>query len=226
MSSIVAHLYLFFSQHRSMVFVATLASIIVSVITFAHLNLNENIESMLPDNKTNTAFNFKLLQQAPFSRKVVINLKKGANGSENELMEAADRLAQAMTPPFFTHVVSGTGESLNLEFLLWMINAYPSLFAEADINKIQEKLAAATVSQKLKELYAKLLSPEGLGMKRLFQVDPLDFRLNTLEKLRFLNIIPRMRIEKGHFISPDGKNLTYPVVPYQPCPKHNRIGRR
>lgn len=207
MFSIVAHLYLFFSQHRSMVFVATLASIIVSVITFVHLNLNENIESMLPDNKTNTAFNFKLLQQAPFSRKVVINLKKGANGSENELMEAADRLAQAMTPPFFTHVVSGTGESLNLEFLLWMINAYPSLFAEADINKIQEKLAAVTVSQKLKELYAKLLSPEGLGMKRLFQVDPLDFRLNTLEKLRFLNIIPRMRIEKGHFISPDGKNV-------------------
>ena len=207
MSSIVAHLYLFFSQHRLMVFAATVASIIISIIAFAHLNLSENIDSMLPDNKTDTALDFKLLQQAPFSRKVVINLKKGANGNENELMEAGDRLAQAMTPPFFTHVVSGTGESLNLEFILWMIKAYPSLFADADTDKLQQKLAAVSIKRNLKELYAKLQSLEGSVMKSLFQVDPLEFRLNALEKLKFLNIIPRMRIENDHFISPDGKNL-------------------
>ena len=101
MSSIVAHLYLFFSQHRLMVFAATVASIIISIIAFAHLNLSENIDSMLPDNKTDTALDFKLLQQAPFSRKVVINLKKGANGNENELMEAGDRLAQGDDSSFF-----------------------------------------------------------------------------------------------------------------------------
>jgi len=206
MSSIVADLYLFFSHRKPMVFVATLAVIAISAIAFVNLNLNENIESMLPDRKTDTALNFRLLQQAPFSRKVIINLNKPANIHGNELVEITDRLAAAMTPPFFTRVVTGPGESLSLEFFSWLVNVYPSLIAGEDIKSLEQKLTAEKVRKALNGLYAKLLSPEGSAMKKLFQVDPLGFRLNVLEKLRFLNIIPKMRLENDHFISPDGKN--------------------
>ena len=206
MSSIVADLYLFFSHRRPMVFVATLAVIVISAIAFVNLNLNENIESMLPDRKTDTALNFKLLQQAPFSRKVIINLNKQANIPGNEFVEITDRLAEAMTPPFFTRVVTGPGESLSLEFFSWLVNVYPSLIAGEDIQSLEQKLTVEKVREALNELYAKLLSPEGSAMKNLFRVDPLGFRLSVLEKLRFLNIIPKMRLENGHFISPDGRN--------------------
>jgi predicted exporter len=224
MSSLLADLYLFFSQRRLVVFFATLVAIVVSVIAFANLNLSENIESMLPDNKSDAALNFRLLQQTPFSRKVVINLKEESHGTENDLIEVVDRLAAAMTRPFFTHVVSGTKASLNLDFLLWLINAYPNLFTETDIDEFQNKLTPVNVRQKLKELYATLLSPEGSVMKGLFQVDPLDFRLDALKKLRFLNIIPRMRIENGHFISADGNNaLILAETPFEITDaKHSR----
>ena len=206
MSSIVADLYLFFSHRRPMVFVATTAVIILCALAFINLNLNENIESMLPDRKTDTALNFKLLQQAPFTRKIVINLSKETRVNDKELVEVADLLAEAMTPPFFTRVVTGPGESLDMEFFLWLIHVYPSLITDEDIKKLQEKLKLEKVRQELNELYAKLLNPEGSAIKKVFQVDPIGFRLHALEKLRFLNIIPRMRLENGHFISPDGKN--------------------
>ena len=216
MSSIVADLYLFFSHRRPMVFVATLAVIVISAIAFVNLNLNENIESMLPDRKTDTTLNFRLLQQAPFSRKVIINLNKQSNIHGNELVEITDRLAEAMTPPFFTRVVTGPGESLNLDFFSWLVHVYPSLITDEDINRLEQKLTAEEVRQKLNEMYAKLLDPEGSAMKNLFQVDPLGFRLKVLEKLRFLNIIPRMRLENGHFISRDGKNaLIIAETPYE-----------
>ena len=206
MSSIVADLYLFFSHHRPMVFVATLVVIVICALTFVNLDLNENIESMLPDRKTATALNFSLLQQAPFSRKVIINLNKQADTHGTELVKITDRLAATMTPPFFTRVVTGPGESLSLDFFSWFANVYPSLITGEDIKSIEQKLTAEKVRKALNELYAKLLSPEGSAMKNLFQVDPLGFRLNLMEKLRFLNIIPKMRLENGHFISPDGKN--------------------
>ena len=206
MSSIVADLYLFFSHRKPMVFAATLAVIAISAIAFVNLNLNENVESMLPDRKTGAALNFRLLQQAPFSRKIIINLNKQADIHGNELVEITDRLAAAMTPPFFTRVVTGPGESLSLEFFSWLVKVYPNLITSEDIKNIEQKLSTEQVRKALDGLYAKLLSPEGSAMKNLFQVDPLGFRLNALEKLRFLNIIPKMRLENGHFISPDGKN--------------------
>ena len=167
-SSIVADLYLFFSHRRSMVFVATLAVIVISAIAFVNLNLNENIESMLPDRKTDTALNFRLLQQAPFSRKVIINLNKQANIHNKELVEITDRLAAAMNPPFFTRVVTGPGESLSLEFFSWIVNAYPSLITGEDIKSLEQKLTVEKVHEALNELYAKLLSPEASAMKTLF----------------------------------------------------------
>jgi predicted exporter len=206
MSSIVADLYLFFSHRKPMLFVATLAIIAISAIAFVNLNLNENIEAMLPDRKTDTALNFRLLQQAPFSRKVIVNLNKQADIHGNELVEITDRLAAAMTPPFFTRVVTGPGESLSLDFFAWFANVYPSLITGEDIKNIEQKLTADQIRKALDDLYVKLLSPEGSAMKNLFQIDPLGFRLKVLEKMRFLNIIPKMRLENGHFISPDGKN--------------------
>ena len=206
MSSIIADLYLFFSHHKPMVLAATLSVIAISAIAFVNLNLNENIESMLPDRETDTALNFRLLQQAPFSRKVIINLNKKISMHGNKLVEITDRLAAAMTPPFFTRVVTGPGESLSLDFFAWFANVYPSLIADEDIKSIEQRLTAEKVRKALNEMYAKLLSPEGSAMKNLYRMDPLGFRLNVMEKLRFLNIIPKMRLENGHFISPDGKN--------------------
>lgn len=161
---------------------------------------------MLPDDTSEAALNFKLLQQAPFTRKVIINLNADTKISSTQLVAAADRLTAAMTSPYFMHVVAGPGENLGWNLFSWMIDVQPNLVSDQDINKIRQSLTATRVRQQLREAYSRLLSPEGSVLKHLFQEDPLAFRFIGLAKLRFLNMIPSMRLENGHFISADGQN--------------------
>ena len=198
--------YVYFSPRKPIIFAATLASVMVSIVAFSHLNLHEDIRSMLPDDKSDVAMNFKLLQQAPFTRKVIINLHGGADTSSSDLIEAVDRLADTMTPPFFSRVVTGSGESINWDFFSWLVKAEPNLITDQDLVKIDRMLTAENTRRSLKEVYAKLLTAEGSALKSLFRIDPLDLRFIGFEKLRFLNIIPKMQLRDGHFISADGHN--------------------
>ena len=198
--------YVYFSPRKPIIYAATLATIIVSIVAFFHLNLHEDIRSMLPDDKSDAALNFKLLQQAPFSRKVIINLYGGADTSGRDLIQAVDRLADAMTPPFFSRVVTGPGESINWDFFSWLVNAEPNLIIDQDLVKIDQMLTAENTRRSLSELYAKLLTAEGSALKSLFRIDPLNLRTIGFEKLRFLNIIPQMQLRDGHFISANGYN--------------------
>ena len=205
-NDLFGHVFLFFSRRRLILLVTTAAVIVISTLAFFQINVHEDIRSMLPDDTSEAALSFKLLQQAPFTRKVIINLNANTDISSTQLIEAADRLTAAMTSPYFMHVVAGPGERLGWNLFSWLIDAQPNLVTDQDINKIRQSLKAKHVRQHLSEVYARLLSPEGSVLKRLYQVDPLALRFIGLEKLRFLNMIPSMRLEKGHFISSDGKN--------------------
>ena len=120
-----AQLFLFFSRRRLILLATTAAIIVISALAFWRLNVHGDIRSMLPDDTSEAALNFKLLQQAPFTRKVIVNLKAGPNISSTQLIRAADRLTAAMTAPYFRHVVAGPGENLGWNLLSWLIDVQP-----------------------------------------------------------------------------------------------------
>jgi predicted exporter len=205
-TKLFADLYLFFSRRRRILYAITLVAIMVSILVFWRLDMHEDIRSMLPDDRSNAALVFELLQQTPFARKVIVTLDGGADIPEGNLIAAADQLAEAMTPPYFTRVFIGPGESVGWELFSWLIKTESNLITERDIRKIEQYLTTEHIQRCLKEFYARLLTPEGSAMKGLFQVDPLALRFIGMEKLRFLNMIPRMQLKNGHFISSDGRS--------------------
>lgn len=202
-----ADIYRYLSQYRRILYAATLTVIVTSIIVFVNLSFHEDVASMLPDDKSEAALSFNLIQQAPFSKKVLVNLTGPEHISTNQLIEAADRLSAAMTTPFFTRVVTRTGELLGPEFFSWFINAQPNLVTDQDVARIHGSLTTDTVRKKLKDFYSLLLTFGGSAMKVLFRMDPLSIRFISLEKLQYLRIIPRMHFENGHFISSDGRNV-------------------
>jgi predicted exporter len=204
--NLFANLYLFFSRRRRILYAITLVAIAVSLLAFGRLDMHEDIRSMLPDDRSNAASVFELLQQTPFARKVIVSLDGSADMPDGNLIAAADQLAEAMTPPYFTRVFTGPGESVGWELFSWLIKAESNLITGRDIKKIEQNLTTEHIQRCLKELYARLLTPEGSAMKGLFQVDPLALRFIGMEKLRFLNMIPRMQLKNGHFISSDGRS--------------------
>ena len=201
-----AKIYNYFSARRRILYSATMLAIVTCILVFADIDLHEDIRSMLPDDRSEAALDFRLLQQAPFTRKVIINLSRGGDSGSSELLEAVDRLADAMRPPFFANVVTGPSGPDIWELFFWLMEKQPNLATAQDRKNILQELTAAGVQGKLEEMYARLHSPEGSALKGLFRADPLALRRIGLEKIQFMNIIPGMRLEDNHFISIDGKN--------------------
>ena len=168
--------------------------------------MNEDIAPLLPDDRSEAAKDFALLQKTPFANKVLINLRGSAGTSKKELTETADRMSLAMTLPYFTRAVSGPSLPSPEGFQTWFTNVLPQTFTSDDTIKLQKALTAEEVRPRLQSVYTQLTGPEGWFMKPLLQSDPLDLKSTVLAKLSHMNVIPGMALYNNHFISPDGKN--------------------
>lgn len=168
--------------------------------------MEENISSLLPDGDSQVAQEFQLLQLAPFSRKLVINVSATEGTETTQLLAATDLLRDALPSELFVNVISGPGEQLGAA-LLDRFGAYLPLLAEAeDYQKIDKKLTAQAIDQTLQNSLAQLQQPQGIALKRKIRRDPLDLESLALQRLRYINPVPDVRLEQGHFLSRDGLN--------------------
>lgn len=202
-----AALYRFFAPRRLLLFAVTAALVAAAAVACRGVRLQENIAAMLPDDQSAAAVDFQLLQQAPFARKVVINLRADSGVDPATLAGAGDRFAAALPGAGIERVVSGPAELGDGRLLFWLADALPALATPADLQRLAAELTPAEVAGRLRQGYERLLSPEGWGMQPLLRADPLELRRLALEKLRHVNLIPGARIEQNHFVSADGRNL-------------------
>ncbi|HAD04624.1 MAG TPA: transporter [Desulfuromonas sp.] len=198
-----SRIYRFFAPRRRLLYGLTLTLLLGGAIALTSVHLTEDIGAMLPDDGSQAATDFHLLQQAPFVSRIVIQLQ-GEAGSD--LSAAADQLAAQLTPPLFSRVLSGPGSQAGQALLPVLEGAQPALFTSADAASLA-KLDAAAVRQRLESGYARLLTPEGLAFKDLLRSDPLDLRQFGLAKLRQVSLVPNARLRDGHFASADGSSL-------------------
>jgi len=204
---IFRHLYNLFLRRRLALFLVAAALIIISVASLKYIRLSEDIKSMLPDNRKDFSIDYELLQHAPFTRKIIINLKIASGGDVGELIRVADHLADAMTPPFFTRVIAGPAVSQDMDIYNWLIKNLPNLATDKDLEGIKADLTTENIRNQLSDDYNSLFSHEGWYLKNYIKSDPLNLKAVGIKKLSSLNIIPNARLQDNHFISADGKNV-------------------
>ena len=204
-ADLVTRSYLKLQHYRWQLGLLSAILILVSALAATTIRMQEDISAMLPDRGSSVTRDFELLQSAPFARRAVINLSS-AKGDQQSLVSAADQLANALDPQLFGKVASGPDTAMQTRLLPWLIQALPALVTEDELAKLADRLEQGGVEQRLEENYAKLLAPEGWALKKLIRSDPLGLHTLGLEKLRYLNLIPGMRVIEGHFISNDGHN--------------------
>jgi predicted exporter len=198
--------YDFLSSHRILLFSATALIVIFSALAFTRIEINEDISAILPEEPPEVVEDFRLLQQAPLSRKIVINLKRDETTDTNDLLKATDRLARAMIPPYFENVISGPPKVSMNDLISFLLKSLPSLATERDLERIHSALEKEKIRAKLTAIRISLASPGAWQIKEWAQNDPLDLRFMAFKKLRHLNTVPKVRLEGNHFISEDGLN--------------------
>jgi predicted RND superfamily exporter protein len=205
-SALLSSLYDFLSYRRGVVYAATLGIMGLCVLVSKDVNVQEDIRSMLPDSPSELRIDFELMRRAPFARKVIINLKRRSDSDPGALNEAVESLRKEMSPPYFSHVVSSPGGLAESSFFVLLFDALPNLSSEQDIADIAAGVTPQEIEGRMKQAYMRILSPEGWGLKGLAEIDPLGLRQMILGKLRFLRLIPRMRLGQRTFLSEDGMN--------------------
>ena len=198
--------YRYFENRRRWLILALLLLLFLCGWQLSRLQVEENISALLPDGNSVVANDFQLLQQAPFARKLVVNLKASSDISTDQLLDATDVLRDALPPELFKNAISGPGEELGLA-LLNKLGVYLPILAETeDLQRIDERLASNQIDQRLQIALSQLLQPQGVALKEKIRRDPLGLESIALEKLRHLNPVPEVRLERGHFLSRDGRN--------------------
>jgi predicted exporter len=203
--TLIERLYRYLSGRRRALYAATLLVVALGCFATSRARIQEDIVAMLPDDDSRVAGDFNLLQLAPFTRKIMITVKVGSSGDPAELIPAADRLARALTASGVGKVITGPAD-MSGAFFAWLGQALPSLATTEDLSRLAALSSGTEVGNRLRESYEKLLSPEGMALKGSIQADPLSFSALALEKMRFVNMIPNMRLINNHFVSADGKN--------------------
>ena len=209
-----SRLYTALAARRRLVLLATAAMFAVFVLLFFKIRIGENILAMIPDTPGGPAYDFELMQQAPFIRKVLIDLQDNEARGPDFLLQAGQTLAAALDPDLFPRVVSGPADAMTgagnargpLDFLGFFVRNLPNLLDEADLEDIGRRIEPAAAREALARARSQLSGAEGLVLKPLILSDPLDFRSLALRKLQHLNLIPRIRLHNGRFLSQDGKN--------------------
>ncbi len=199
--------YRFFSSRHPLLAGLVALFWAASLLALAGMTVDEDIRSMLPDEPPEVVRHFRLLQQSPLSNKLLVEVSAGEGVSTPSLIEAADRLAHAMGPPWFSRVMNGPPVTRGEGLQAFLMDALPSLFTEEDRERVTRFLAPDSVKARLEQVFQDLHSPAGWGGREFVRQDPLGLRILTLEKLRHVSPIPEMNVVDGRFVSRDGRHV-------------------
>lgn len=201
----VATIHASLARRRRLLFVGCLLLFAGCVLLLLQMRVGENAEAMLPDSGV-VARDFKLLQQAPFARRLAITLNDTANLGPDALTEVAKELAarlRQLGAPLVTQAFAGPPGEGGPELVESMLLRLPALATEQDRQQVLERLHPKAIKTALQKAQLALQTPQSFAMERFVRLDPLDFRQLALAKLGAVNLLPRMRLHQGAFLSQD-----------------------
>ena len=180
--------------------------IVAGTLFMTRVPLQEDVTIMLPDSDSAFLRSYHLLDAAPFTRNVVIDLEAPDAEQLALLTETAQRLAERLSPPYISGVVGGMSAEAGAHLLDWLYAHSPQLFTEADAAALAAKVTPEQVAASLQDNLQALTGPEGVWVRRWLARDPLGFRNQVFRKLGAVAMLPDVRIEGGFLVDPSGRH--------------------
>jgi predicted exporter len=202
----VTYCYRKFQYRRGWLLLLLLLLLIAAGWNISQLKIEESISAMLPDGKSQVAGDFQLLQQAPFARQLVIHLTAEPGIDSDQLLAATDRLRRKLPVDLFINPLSGPGDVAIGPLFNQLGRELPVLANSTDWKTISAALTPEQIDHSLATDRVQLLQPQGVILKERIRRDPLNLEQIALQKLKYLNPIPDVRLKNGHFLSRDGRS--------------------
>lgn len=211
----VYHLFNRFKVFFSILFllITGLAAYFATQLTFS-----EDITKVLPRSEKISKLNF-VYENAKFMDKVVFNirLKDSLDTDPNHLVDFAERLSDSLEANFIPAAVRSIDKAPDENEMMAIYDAVydnlPLFFDEEDYEKIAGKLQPDSINKTLEANYKTLVSPMGMGTKRMIAKDPLHLTPIALNKFRTFQVSDNLKLYRNQFLSIDEKNLLLLITP-------------
>lgn len=168
--------------------------------------MQENIEVMLPDSDPVFVASYQLLETAPFTRSILIDLEAEEAGQVSLLTQTAERLSERLDGPLISRVIGALPMESGAGLLDWLHAHLPQLCTEEDIEALTSQVKPAQVAETLQDNLRALIGPEGVWLRRWLGKDPLGFHNLAFRKLGAVAMLPEARIEGGFLVDPSGRH--------------------
>ena len=180
---------------------------VIGGVYIARMPTQEDIAIMLPDNDREFAADYRLLEAAPFTRNILIDLEAQDSNQVSVLTETADRLCKNLGPPMVSKIIGGLSIDSGSILLDWLYAHLPQLFTEEDAAVLAGKIESKQVAETLQKNLDTLVSPEGVWLRKWLGKDPLAFRNQAFRKLGAASMLSSARIEDGFLMDPNGRHI-------------------
>ena len=200
-----------------MVYLIIFGVVSLGIWSFFHLNVSENIDAILPGNKSYKKIE-PLLNKG--KKAVIFSMKiNPENNSPYQIEKKADSLVANLNSTSGS-LVSDFQFKSDMDpdsFGIFFYNHLYLFLDDTDYLEMEKEISNQSINEAMTQNRASLLSPEGIALKDWMIRDPLHFMRFGYNKLKKDVMADAFLANEGLFISEDGTKLfIYAKLRYNP----------
>ncbi|MBS0026791.1 1-acyl-sn-glycerol-3-phosphate acyltransferase [Chitinophaga sp. 22321] len=221
MGSFFVAIYNFFEKHKSWLWISTIASFLLVGYFAAQIKLEEDITKILPQDKKLDKLQ-QVFQDSRFADKLIVTISQKDTAKEaqpDSLTAYAAELAataSAQLSPYIRQIQSQAEDSMVMGLMQVIQQHLPIFLEEKDYVKVDSLLQTAQLEKTLQYDYNTLISPAGLVLKKMIQVDPVGISWIGVKKLQHLQYDDQFELYDNYVITKDHKHVMIFITPANP----------
>ena len=214
-------LYDFFEKHRA-IFWGVFVSILISLaIGASQIKIEEDITKFFPEDKKVENLNY-VFQNSKFAEKltVMVSVKDSAAvPNPDSLVAIANELIvhiETDLKPYITKITSRVDDEKIVRIVNTVHDNLPVFLDDNDYIQLDSLLKPENTRKAIQENYNQLISPVGVGIKKIIVQDPLGFSFLALRKLSGIQYDENFELYDGYVLTRDHRHLIFFITPFFP----------
>ncbi len=215
MGNMLHRTFLFIQRKKWVSIGAFIVLVFCLLAVVRQIRFEDDITSLIPANDDAKRIQ-KVLKSITFTDKIVVNIKKGPEGSVADLTEYATDFLDSLQKNHaeFVKNVQGRVNDDDIPKTLDLVyNNLPLFLEPADYEQIYNKLSKDSISKITEKNYRTLVSPSGIIAKKTILKDPLGISLIALKKLQQLGIGDDFKLKNGFLVDKEESNILLFITP-------------
>lgn len=221
MALIFLSLYDFFHHRKATFWIVFVSTITLLGAGASQIKIEEDITKFFPDDKRVEDLNY-VFQNSKFAEQLVVmvSMKDSASVPQPDSLEiTAEKLISKISndlKPYVTKITSRVDDEKILSVFNIVQDHLPIFLDDKDYVELNSALTAENIRIKLQENYNQLISPVGIGVKKIILQDPLGFSYLALRKLKNIQYDQNFELYDGYIITKDHRHIVFFITPFFP----------